>query len=394
MVKKIPLEVKQLGEKIKESLPDKSYRVVGEVSQPKEFRGNVYLNLKDSFCNIRCIIWKSKYIEFKNKIKDGDKITVKGKLDFYSGNGTTSFVIDKLVNHQGEGDLYGLYKKFKEDFKKKGYFLPNEKLNIPKKIETALLLTSEHGDAIKDFIFTLENNNSKLEYDIIDIPVQGKLCPKLLIEKLQNIEKIYDVIVITRGGGSFEDLFGFSQPELVEEVHKFTQPIISAIGHTKDISLLDLVADCNCPTPSLAGQYVVDKNKSFISNLENKIMDLKDTILNSFHLQLRQLDACNERLNRIIYSFDKIQQNYSNIMLNQLNTYSFKLKELELRLKNCEIDNNINGNIIVKNTDNIMINSYNMLKDILDNNKTIIFEINNKKIHITDYKYQLDQKNI
>ena len=81
-------------------------------------------------------------------------------------------------------------------------------------------------------------------------------------------------------------------------------------------------------------------------------------------------------------------------MLNQLNTYSFKLKELELRLKNCEIDNNINGNIIVKNTDNIMINSYNMLKDILDNNKTIIFEINNKKIHITDYKYQLDQKNI
>ena len=62
MVKKIPLEVKQLGEKIKESLPDKSYRVVGEVSQPKEFRGNVYLNLKDSFCNIRCIIWKSKYI--------------------------------------------------------------------------------------------------------------------------------------------------------------------------------------------------------------------------------------------------------------------------------------------------------------------------------------------
>ena len=290
-----------MGDKIKESLPDKSYRLIGEVSQPKEFRGNVYLSLKDSFCNIKCIIWKSKYSLFQKRDKDGDKITVKGKLDFYNGNGTTSFVIDKLINHQGEGDLYTLYKKYKEDFEKKGYFLPNEKFNIPKKIESALLLTSEHGDAIKDFVFTLENNNSKLEYDIIDIPVQGKLCPKVLIEKLKDIENEYDVIVITRGGGSFEDLFGFSQPELVEAVHKFDQPVISAIGHTKDVCLLDLVADWNCPTPSLAGQYIVDRNKSFISNMEEIINELKDNMLESFYIQLRHLNTCNE--NKSYYLF-------------------------------------------------------------------------------------------
>lgn len=385
MTKKIPLEVKQLGMKIKESLPDKSYRVIGEVSQPKEFRGNVYLNLKDSFCNIRCIVWKSKYAEFKREIKDGDKITVKGKLDFYSGNGTTSFVIDKLIDHSGEGDMYALFKKYKEDFENKGYFQPNEKLNIPKKIENVLLLTSEHGDAIKDFVFTLDNNNSKLNYDIIDIPVQGKLCPQVLIDKLQSIDKEYDLIVITRGGGSFEDLFGFSQPELVEAIHNFDQPVISAIGHTKDISLLDLVADHSCPTPSLAGQYIVDRNKNFISNMEEIIDRVKDTILNSFYTQLRHLDVCNERVNRIVYSFDIIQQNYSNMLLNQLQNYSFKLKELELRLKNCEVENT--SPLLVKNKDGMLVNTLTMLTSILENKDNFMLEINNTKIEISDYKY-------
>ena len=386
MTKKIPLEVKQLGMKIKESLPDKSYRVIGEVSQPKEFRGNVYLNLKDSICNIKCIIWKSKYEEFQKKIKDGDKITVKGKLDFYSGNGTTSFVIDKLIDHSGEGDMYALFKKYKEDFEKKGYFQPNEKLNIPKKIENVLLLTSEHGDAIKDFVFTLDNNNSKLNYDIIDIPVQGKLCPQVLIEKLNLIEKEYDLIVITRGGGSFEDLFGFSQPELVEAIHNFDQPVVSAIGHTKDISLLDLVSDQTCPTPSLAGQFIVDRNKCFVNNMEEIMNKIKETILNNFYTQLRHLDVCNERINRIVYSFDLLQQNYSNMLLNQLQEYSFKLKELELRLKNCEVEKT--SPIIVKNDEGLLVNKISMLNKILNNKEKFILEIDNKKIEISNYDFK------
>ena len=265
---KIPLEIKQLGEKIKDSLPDKTIRVIGEVSQPKIFRGNVYLSLKDNYCNIKSIIWKSKYEQFQSEIKDGDKIVVKGKLDFYSGNGTISFIIEKLLKHDGEGELFKLYQKYKKDFENKGYFLPNEKLNLPKKIEKILLLTSEQGAAIQDFIYALENNHSKLDYDIIDVPVQGNDCPGVIIQKLLTLDKNYDVIVITRGGGSFEDLFGFSQPDLVETVHNLNQPVLSAIGHQVDTSLLDLVADCCCPTPSLAAQYIIDVNKKFIRNIK------------------------------------------------------------------------------------------------------------------------------
>lgn len=113
---KVPLEITQLGEIIKDCLPDKTLRVIGEVSQPKIFRGNVYLNLKDTYYNIKCIIWKSKYEQFKNEIKDGDKIVVKGKLDFYGANGSVSFIIDKLIKHDGEGELFQLYQKYKKRF--------------------------------------------------------------------------------------------------------------------------------------------------------------------------------------------------------------------------------------------------------------------------------------
>jgi len=106
---KIPLEIKQLGDKIKESLPNKTIRVVGEVSQPKIFRGNVYLNLKDNYCNIKSIIWKSKYEQFNSEIKDGDKIVVKGKLDFYGGNGTISFIIEKAASIKSENCEFGLF---------------------------------------------------------------------------------------------------------------------------------------------------------------------------------------------------------------------------------------------------------------------------------------------
>ena len=180
-----------------------------------------------------------------------------------------SFIIEKLVKHQGEGELFALYKKYKNDFEKKGYFLPNEKLNIPKKIETSLLLTSENGDAIKDFIFTLDNNNSTLEYDSIDVPVQGKLCPQVLIEKLTDLSKKYDVIVITRGGGSFEDLFCFQELAVVEAIVNCKTPIISGIGHETDRVNADLAADYAAATPSQAAEIAVFSSSSLAHELNS-----------------------------------------------------------------------------------------------------------------------------
>ena len=377
---KTPLEIKQLGEEIKNSLPDSSFKVIGEVSQPKNFRGNIYLNLKDNFCSIKSIIWKSKYETFKTEIKDGDKIIVKGKLDFYGANGSVSFIIEKLEKHDGEGELYQLYQKYKKEFEIRGYFKKENKIQLPKKIESILLITSEQGAAIQDFIYALENNNSKLDYKIIDVPVQGSNCPKVIIDKLNSIDQNYDSIVITRGGGSFEDLFGFSKPELVEAVHNFNQPVISAIGHQVDTSLLDLVADCCCPTPSLAAQYIIDINKKFISELEVVRDELRDILLDQFNLQNRELNKCNERLTKIIISFDKIQQNFHADLLKQLTSYSMKLKILDLKLSNLINDDKP----IIKNINDESI-KFEQFNEIINEKDDFIIEWNGKKITITNY---------
>ena len=377
---KTPLEIKQLGEEIKNSLPDSSFKVIGEVSQPKNFRGNIYLNLKDNFCSIKSIIWKSKYETFKTEIKDGDKIIVKGKLDFYGANGSVSFIIEKLEKHDGEGELYQLYQQYKKEFEIRGYFKKENKIQLPKKIESILLITSEQGAAIQDFIYALENNNSKLDYKIIDVPVQGNSCPKVIIDKLNSIDQNYDSIVITRGGGSFEDLFGFSKPELVEAIHNFNQPVISAIGHQVDTSLLDLVADCCCPTPSLAAQYIIDVNKKFISELEIVRDELRDILLDQFNLQNRELNKCNERLTKIIISFDKIQQNFHADLLKQLTSYSMKLKILDLKLSNLINDDKP----IIKNINDESI-KFEQFNEIIQEKEDFIIEWNGKKITITNY---------
>ena len=377
---KTPLEIKQLGEEIKNSLPDSSFKVIGEVSQPKNFRGNIYVNLKDNFCSIKSIIWKSKYETFKTEIKDGDKIIVKGKLDFYGANGSVSFIIEKLEKHDGEGELYQLYQQYKKEFEIRGYFKKENKIQLPKKIESILLITSEQGAAIQDFIYALENNNSKLDYKIIDVPVQGSSCPKVIIDKLTSLDQKYDSIVITRGGGSFEDLFGFSQPELVEAVHNFNQPVISAIGHQVDTSLLDLVADCCCPTPSLAAQYIIDINKKFISELEVVRDELRDILLDQFNLQNRELNKCNERLTKIIISFDKIQQNFHADLLKQLTSYSMKLKILDLKLSNLINDDKP----IIKNINDESI-KFEQFNEIINEKDDFIIEWNGKKITITNY---------
>lgn len=284
-----------------------------------------------------------------------------------------------------KGSYFNCIKNIKNDFENKGYFLPNEKLNIPKKIEKILLLTSEKGAAIQDFIYALENNQSKLDYDIIDVPVQGNDCPKMIISELEKIEKEYDAIIITRGGGSFEDLFGFSKPELIESVHNLKLPVISAIGHQVDTCLLDLVADCCCPTPSLAAQYIIDVNKKFIYDMEVIREEIKENLLDCYHKQSRDINKCHDRINRIIISFDRIQQSYQSELMNQLHSYAFKLKELDIKLTS--LVNIKEENLIIKDINETNIVNFDDFNNLLNKNEDFVIDWNGKKIVISNYQF-------
>ena len=403
-----PLNITQLGELINRSIPKSKLLVKGEVSQPKLFRGNLYLSLKDSGCNIKTIIWKNKLDLFDSKIAEGDKITVEGTLDFYICGGSVSFIINKLIKHDGEGELFALYQEIKLKFTNKGYFLDKHKASEPKLIKNILLITSENGAAIQDFIFNLDNNKSKLEYDIIDVPVQGNDCPKNIIDILDarhskysdDFFEKYDLIVITRGGGSFEDLFGFSKPELIESVFNFKSPVLSAIGHMVDTSLLDLVSDFSSPTPSLASQFIIDINKKYVKNLETKKDNLKEGLIHSMNQFSRKINRIYEKINTYFYSFDEIKNEIFEKILNLLNKRLIGFSKLEskidLKINTLEIEmktdnknyvllsEDLNFTSIIKNSNEFeskIINSKSDLK-----NKCIFLSILNKDIDSVESK--------
>ena len=409
------LEIRQLSELIKESLPLKKLKIIGEVSQPKFSHGNLFFYLKDKYSSIKTIIWKSKLEKIKNKIKEGDSIVLKGRLDYYQNNSTISFIVIKVIRHNGVGELHKIYKETKEKYEKLGYFLSIKKLTIPLIIKNILLVTSETGAAIQDFFYGIKNNRSLVKYDILNVPVQGKNCPSDICKKLSLITKKYDLIIITRGGGSFEDLFGFSKPELIEFIYNFKQPVLSAIGHQVDESLLDYVADAVSPTPSLAAQYIVDRNKKYIYNLKvikdkcqrelfskelenskeinklkKKLLNFRNTIINNTNelkenlwkklykipnQQIIQIGRLKNMLKNNYMIFPRIKLNYLEKFRSFINDYKIKINNLINLLDKKQDITLYSNNKIIKNP--------NILNKKILKNKKITLVWNNFEYDIT-----------
>jgi len=357
---------------IKKNLPNTKIIVKGEVSQPKISSGHMYFNLKDNFTNIKVIAWKSKS-ELFDLVIEGSEITCTGKIDYYGGNSTLSLIIDNIKSDGIMGELFVNYNKIKEEFTKNGYF-SKQKKPLPNIINNICIITSAGGAAIQDFNWGIDNSGLLLKRDIIDVQVQGIDCPKNIcieLEKLQNSD--YDLILITRGGGSFSDLFGFSQPELIESVYNFNLPVLSAIGHQIDNPLLDLVADYSSPTPSLASQFIVEHNKKYINNNYEILDNIKYTINNSIKYRKNILDKYLRKITKIQEEIFEIPKNIKNNIEIEINS---RKNQLDLYLKQIKL---------IENTKDIKILNINKREILNPNrlieNQKIIIEWNGVKIN-------------
>ena len=326
--------ISELSHFIKDIIPNRRIKVVGEVSQPVIRSGHLYFSLKDQSNNLKSIIWRSKNIN-RDEIIEGQKITIDGKLDYYGGNGSVNLIVEKIVKNEGSGELFKKYEKFKEDFTTKGYFEKSRKKNIPMILKNILVITSETGAALQDFKINLENNKSTINWDIENVMVQGSDCPNNicdLLAKLKQDNVYYDLVIITRGGGSFEDLFGFSQPELIESIYNFHLPVLSAIGHQVDNPLLDLIADVSTPTPSLAAQFIVDHNKNYLEKLKDINNDIKKELYDNLTKQQSLLSRLNDRIYRIFNSLSTLKNDCENVIRRDINSFILKLSILESKI--------------------------------------------------------------
>ena len=371
--------IKDLSNLIKKNIPKEKITLIAEVREPKIRGGNMYLSLKDDNGYINCIIWKSNITNEISSLKEGSQIKVIGNLSFYQNRCSLSFVISKLLSIEGKGELMELYDKTFKYYNDKGYFLESKKLKPPKVIKNILILTSKDGAAIQDFYYGIENGGIKINQELVNVIVQGNDCPSNIINYLENniINKNvdYDLIVLTRGGGSFEDLFGFCKSELIDCIYKLKIPLLSAIGHQVDTTLVDYIADIVTPTPSLAAQYIVDHNKKYVEELNHIKLSLLEQIKDDFSEQNIILNNYKNKL--CIY-----YENFKDLFYHKIKESINKNKIEFFKIKN---KYQCNNNIIL--SDNKIIDNDIYFKEILENNKSFSIIINKKVFNFLDYKY-------
>tara|TARA_B110000902_G_C14282327_1_gene577412 strand:- start:1519 stop:2709 length:1191 start_codon:yes stop_codon:yes gene_type:complete len=376
------IEIYKIADIIKRSLPSGNFKIIGEVSNPKFSHGHLFFNLKDERSSIKTIMWSSKIASLQDELKDGDKIIMMARIDYYESRGAINLVVENIISVEGQGKIYKRYIKYIDRFKKLGYFDKEKKKKLPNPIRKILIATSETGAAIQDFFYNIKNNKSLLKYDIMNVPVQGERCPRNIINGLKNCKTLdnYDIIIITRGGGSFEDLFGFSKPKLIEYIYNFEYPIMSAIGHMVDNPILDMVADFSSPTPSLAGQFIIDHNKSYIRILKNDNIMMKDRLEHILEKRNRELQIMKDRLQNQLFFLQRtkisFKENIKSLLDKQLEEIASQLKKLE------NMENNKDVTIFFGKKKTL---DFDTILKKLEKNRSIRIVSGNRKITISNY---------
>jgi exodeoxyribonuclease VII large subunit len=237
-------------------------RVTGEISGFKmAASGHRYFALKDQTALIDCVMWASKSLSFIPT--DGMKVIVGGKLTVYPTRGKYQIDCDSMVA-AGQGDLYLAYEALKRNLQARGWFDPEAKKPLPLLPLKIGVVTSPTGAAIQDILSTLKRRSPHCQVYVCAATVQGESAPAEVAAAIRQLNLIddLDVIIVGRGGGSLEDLWGFNSLEVAEAIYASKIPIMSAVGHETDFTIADFVADVRAATPTGAAEIVTQCDRA------------------------------------------------------------------------------------------------------------------------------------
>jgi exodeoxyribonuclease VII large subunit len=245
--------------------------VEGEVSDFKpHWSGHFYFTLKDSSALLGAVMFVRANRELKFKLQNGMKVICFGKIGVYGPHGKYQIIVEK-IEPKGIGARQLAFEQLKEKLLKEGLFETSHKKPLPFMPFRIGIVTSGAGAAICDILGILQKDAPYLDVVIRSVRVQGELAAEEIaqgIEDLNQFNKV-DLIIISRGGGSTEDLWAFNEEAVARAVYASQLPTISAVGHQINISLCDLVADCFVETPTAAAKIIVDKKNALLAQLES-----------------------------------------------------------------------------------------------------------------------------
>ncbi len=229
---------------------------LGSVTRPAS--GHMYFTLKDARAQIRAALFKPKSQWLKFVPREGMRVLARGRLTLYEARGEYQMVLDHM-EEAGEGALRRAYEQLKARLEAEGLFAAERKRALPAHVRRLAVITSPTGAAVRDVLSVLERRFPLLEVDLLPSLVQGDSAAAQITALLRGADASgrYDVILLTRGGGSMEDLWAFNDEQLARAIAASHTPVVSAVGHETDFSLADFAADLRAPTPSVAAELLV-----------------------------------------------------------------------------------------------------------------------------------------
>lgn len=255
---------------------------LGNLSRPAS--GHLYFTLKDDRAQVRCALFKPKSQWLKFAPREGLRVLARGRLTLYEARGDYQLILDTM-EEAGEGALRRAFEQLKAKLQAEGLFDQARKRPLPDHVRRLGVLTSPSGAAVRDVLSVLRRRFPLVEVDILPVPVQGDTAAAQIVRMLQAAGRSgrYDALLVTRGGGSLEDLWAFNDEQLARAIAASPVPVVSAVGHEVDVTLADFAADLRAPTPSVAAELLVPDRSDLAAHLR---------------AHARRLHAVHERLMR------------------------------------------------------------------------------------------------
>ena len=268
--------------------------IEGELSDVRRAKGHVYFTLNDEEdpAQLRGVMFQSDVRRTKAPLEDGARIRFRGTLSLYTARGQFQ-LIARSAKLAGEGDLAAQFRKLRAKLEAEGLLDPKRKRSLPELPRVVGVVTSRTGAALRDII-RVASERCPVQILVADCRVQGDEAPASIVSALQMIQRVddLDVVIVSRGGGSAEDLWAFNDEGVARAIAACRVPVVSGVGHEVDVTIADLVADVRAATPSNAAEIVVPERETLlrdVRSLERRLNQALDNRIGGLRLRLERL---------------------------------------------------------------------------------------------------------
>jgi exodeoxyribonuclease VII large subunit len=317
--------------------------VKGEVSNLKyHTSGHIYFSLKDESGTIACVMFAGSRSGLSFRMEEGQQIIVFGVVDVYARDGKYQLYARKIVR-DGVGLLYERFELLKKELQEMGMFAPEYKQKIPKYIRRLGVVTAPTGAAVRDIINITKRRNPFVQIILYPALVQGASAAPSIVNGIRALERQgVDVMIVGRGGGSIEDLWAFNERMVAQAVFDCTVPIISAVGHETDTTIIDYVADLRAPTPSAAAELAVtaasDIDQEILSGQErlyrqmDRVLQRKRQQAEQREMRLKYLSPANRIREKRTYSIqleERLENRMQTILRGRRHTLALYIERMK-----------------------------------------------------------------